>query len=58
MDKYVEKYPEDFRDILTLSFKFTDEVVDEICKEALSKNKRIKLVIDESKLDYLDYELI
>jgi len=58
MDEYIEKYPNEIKDILTLSFTFTDELADKICKEALKKDKRIELIIDDTKLDYLDYKLV
>lgn len=58
MEEYVKKYPKQEKDIYALAYAFGDDAADKICKEALYLNKRIRIIIDHEKLDYLDYRLV
>ena len=58
MEEYIKKYPKEENDIYALAYAFGYDEADQICKEALELNKRIRIVIDREKLDYLDYKLI
>ena len=37
---------------------YGNDAADKICKEALDLKKRIRIIIDHEKLDYIDYKLI
>lgn len=58
MKEYLEKYPDQQSDIDAAIFAWGDEEVDEVCKEALKKNKQISFTNDEEKLDLLTYEFV
>ena len=58
MEEQIKKYPKKEREIYALAYAYGNEEADRICKEALDLNKRIRIVIDREKLDYLDYKLI
>lgn len=57
MEKYLEKYPNDFTDIMALKYSLGFDEVNEICNKALSENKRIYVETDPNKLDYIDYKI-
>ena len=58
MQKYLEKYPDEFINIMALEvFIGYDETVT-LCNAALLSNKKIKVTQDPNRLDYLEYELI
>ena len=58
MEEYIKKYPKEEKDIYALAYAYGSDEADRICKEALDLDKRIKIIIDREKLDYLDYKLI
>ena len=58
MEYYIKKYPKEEKDIYTLSYVLGYDEADKICKEALGLNKKIRLIIDRERLDFLDYKLV
>lgn len=58
MEDYIKKYPKQEKDIYALEYAFGHDEADKICKEALDLNKKIRLIIDRERLDYLDYKLV
>lgn len=58
MEDYIIKYSKDEKDVYALVYAFGVDEADKICKEALNLNKKIKLIIDLERLDYLDYKLV
>jgi len=58
MEEYIRKYPKEEKDIYALAYSFGYEEADRICKEALDLNKRIRIIINREKLDYLEYKFI
>lgn len=58
MEDYIKKYPKEEKDIYALAYAFGHNEADKFCKEALDLNKKIRLIIDRERLDYLDYKLI
>ena len=58
MEEYIRKYPKEEKDIYTLAYAYGNDEADKICKEALDLKKRIRIIIDHEKLDYLDYKFI
>ena len=58
MEDYINKYPKEEKDIYALAYAFGHDEAEKICKEALGLNKKIKLIIDLEKLDYLAYKLV
>ena len=58
MEDYINKYPKEEKDIYALAYAFGNDEAEKICKEALGLNKKIKLIIDLEKLDYLAYKLV
>lgn len=57
MEKYLEKYPNEFSDIMALKYSLGFDEVNEICNEALRQNKRIYVETDPNKLDYITYKI-
>ena len=58
MEDYINKYPKQEKDIYALVYAFGHDEADKICKEALNLNKKIRLIIDRERLDFLDYKLV
>jgi len=58
MKEYIRKYPKEEKDIYALAYAFGYDKTNKICKEALELNKRIKIIIDRERLDYLEYKFI
>ena len=58
MEDYINKYPKQEKDIYALAYAFGNDEADKICKEALVLNKKIRLIIDRERLDFLDYKLV
>ena len=58
MEEYIKKYPKVEKDIYALEYAFGHAEAERICKEALDLKKKIKIIIDPEKLDYLNYKLI
>ena len=58
MKKYLEKYPNEFINIMALENFLGIDEVEKICKRALLEYKMIKVIDDPKRLDYLSYELI
>ena len=58
MEEYIKKYPKQEKDIYALAYAFGYKEANKICKEALDLNKRIRIIIDHEKLDFLNYKLI
>lgn len=58
MEDYIKKYPKQEKNIYALAYAFGHDEADKICKNALSLNKKICLIIDREKLDYLNYKLV
>jgi hypothetical protein len=56
MEKYILKYPKSEQDIYALVFTFGEKKANEICNEALLKNKEIELITNDD-IDFLDYKL-
>jgi hypothetical protein len=58
MIKYLEKYPSQEQDIMTLATEIGFDEVEIVCKKALKENKIIQIINDEKKIDLLTYKLI
>jgi hypothetical protein len=58
MEDYIKKYPKEEKNVYALVYAFGIDVAEKICNEALVLNKKIILIIDHKKLDYLDYKLV
>lgn len=55
---YLDKYPNEFTDVMALVRYLGRDEVNEICKKALAEYKMIKIKTYEDDLDRLSYELV
>ena len=58
MEQYIKKYPHEEKDVYALAYAYGSDEGGRICKEALDLNKRIRIIIDHEKLDYIDYKFV
>jgi hypothetical protein len=58
MEEYIKKYPKQEKGVYAIVYAYGNDEANRICKEALDLNKRIKIIIDHEKLDYLVYKFI
>lgn len=52
--EYVNLHPEDQRDVYTLVYNQGIEKVEKICTDALAREKRIEIYVEEQYRDVLD----
>jgi hypothetical protein len=56
--EYLEKYPNEFLNVMALVRSLGRDEVNEICKKALDEYKMIKINTDYDEPDRLTYELV